>query len=48
LEEFARDLKEIGIIERGITKSMLDNSEKVTILGGEIILTELIYNAQKA
>lgn len=47
-EDFARDLKEIGIIERGITKTMLDNSEKVTISGGEIILTELIHNAQKA
>lgn len=48
LEDFARDLKEIGIIERGITKTMLDKSEKITISDGEIILTELIHNAQKA
>lgn len=48
LEEFARDLKETGIIKKGITKTMLDNSERVTISGGEIILTELIHNAQKA
>ena len=48
LEDFARDLKETGITKKGITKSMLVNSDKVTILGGEIILTELIHNAQKA
>jgi len=44
LEDFIEDLQELGIIKKRITKNMLCKSEKVSIIGQEIMLTALIQN----
>jgi hypothetical protein len=44
-----RELEEMfvmnGVIQKRLTSIMLDKSEKVTIVGQEIMLTELVHNA---
>lgn len=45
LNDFAEELVDLGIVIKGITKSMLGESRKVSIDGQEIILTELMRNA---
>jgi hypothetical protein len=47
LEDFIEDLRELGIIKKSITQGMLGKSEKIYIVRQEIMLTELIQNAQK-
>jgi len=47
LEDFIEDLRELGIIKKRITQGMLGKSEKISIVRQEIMLTELINNAQK-
>jgi hypothetical protein len=46
LEDFTEDLRELGIIKKIITQGMLGISEKISIVNQEIMLTELIQNAQ--
>lgn len=41
LTSFENELTRVGIIKRSIKTSMLDDSKKVSIIGKEIILTEL-------
>lgn len=45
LDLFSENLVDLGIVKKRITHSMLGNSDKVRIVGQEIILTELINNA---
>lgn len=45
LEILNVELADSGIITKGVTKSMLDKSTKVTIVGHEIMLTELAHYA---
>ena len=45
LDLFSEKLVDLGIIAHRVTQSMLGNSDKVRIVGREIILTELINNA---
>jgi hypothetical protein len=45
LNEFAEYLRESGIIRRNLTESMLGESQKVRIVGKEIVMSELIDNA---
>jgi hypothetical protein len=45
LNDFAEELVDLGIVIKGITKNMLGESKKVSIIGQEIILTELMKNA---
>jgi len=45
LEILNEELADSGIITKGVTKSMLDKSTKVTIVGHEIMLTELAHHA---
>lgn len=45
LDLFSEKLVDLGIIKNKITRGMLGNSDKVCIVGQEIILTELINNA---
>jgi len=45
LNDFTEELVDMGIVFKGITKSMLGESKKVCIAGQEIILTELMRNA---
>ncbi|MBU4393396.1 MAG: hypothetical protein KJ920_13265, partial [Actinobacteria bacterium] len=45
LEILNEELADSGIIAKGVTKNMLDKSTKVTIVGHEIMLTELAHYA---
>lgn len=45
LEILNEELADSGIIAKGVTKNMLDKSTKVTIVGHEIMLTELAQHA---
>ncbi len=45
LEILNEELADSGIIAKGVTKNMLDKSTKVTIVGHEIMLTELAHHA---
>jgi len=42
LEAFTHEMIDLGIVARSVTPSMLGSSKKVTIVGKEILLTELI------
>lgn len=48
LNDFAEELSDAGIITKSITNGMLGTANKVTIIGQEIILTELLKNAQSS
>ena len=45
LEILNEELADSGIIAKGVTKNMLNKSTKVTIVGHEIMLTELAHHA---
>lgn len=45
LDLFSENLVDLGIIKKKITQGMLGNSDKVCIVGQEIILTESMNNA---
>lgn len=47
LADFIEDLQGLGIIKKSITQNMLGKSKKVSIIGQEIMLTELIQNVQE-
>ena len=45
LNQFSEKLRELGIIKKRVTENMLGKSQKVRIIGNEIVMSELVNNA---